>query len=932
MQKRLFLLDAYALIYKAFYAFIKNPRITSSGINTSAVYGFVNILNDVIENEKPTHIAVVFDPPGGTFRHKEYPAYKANRPPTPEGIQVAIPFIKQILDAYQIPVVEILNYEADDTIGTLAKKAEKEGFTVYMMTPDKDYCQLVSENIFIYKPKRSGNENEIWGVKEVCNEFNVDQPTQVIDVLAMWGDSSDNVPGIDGVGEKKAKDFVKRYKSVEGLFEHIGEIQGKLREKILASKELALRAKHLVTIVIDVDVEFNAENYRLKEKNIPQLIPIFEKLEFRTMLARLGVQPAAPKTEKQPENKELSLFDLPPVQTKSKTTETASDFNEFSDINSTEHEYILADTVQKRIELIELLTTQTEFCFDTETTGLDVHSAELVGMSFACQAHKAWYVPVPAKRSEALKIVAEFKNVLENEHSVKIGQNLKFDIMMLHYYGVDVKGKLFDTMIAHYLISPDQRHGMDALAEQYLNYSPVPITQLIGEKGKNQISMRQVALDKICEYAAEDADITLQLKAVLEPMITEAEMISLFYDVEMPLVYVLAQMEVCGFRLDVEALNEYSKVLSVDIEQLEKEIFEMAGIHFNISSPKQLGEILFERMKIIDNPNLTKTKQYATGEQELQKIADKHPIIRKLLEFRSLKKLLSTYVETLPLLIHQNTGKIHTSFNQAVVATGRLSSNNPNLQNIPIRTEKGREIRKSFIASSPEHLIVSADYSQIELRLIAHISNDANMIEAFRNQEDIHTATAAKIYGISQSEVTKEMRSRAKSANFGIVYGISSFGLAQNLAISRAEAKLLIDGYFNTYPTVKTYMDKSIAQARRNKYVKTILGRRRDLADIESQNQVVRGIAERNAINAPIQGSAADVIKIAMVNIFRQFNQQKLQTKMILQVHDELIFDVYKPELEQVKQIIAQEMENALPLNVPLTIEMGIGNNWLEAH
>lgn len=927
MQNRLFLLDAYALIYKAFYAFIKNPRMTTTGINTSAIYGFVNILNQLIENEKPTHISVVFDPPGPTFRHIEYPAYKANRPPTPEGIKIAVPYIKKILDAYNIPVIEVPGFEADDTIGTLAQKAEKEGFKVYMMTPDKDFCQLVTDNILIYKPKRSGNDAEVWDIDKVKEVYNIEKTRQIIDVLAMQGDSSDNIPGLDGVGEKKAKTFIKRYGSLEGLFENIEAIGGKLKEKILATKEQARKARELVTIALDVDIDFTPEKFVRREINKSKLIPLYEELEFKTLLKRMGVEPE--QTTKSNNNQTL-LFDI----ASENSNKDADDIElvELSDLKDTEHSYKLVDTAEKRKHLIDLLSENKAFCFDTETTGLYVHNAQLVGIAFAVEPHKAWYVPVPKDKDDAVDIVAEFKTLFEDENILKIGQNLKYDIMMLHYYNISVKGKLFDTMIAHYIMFPEQKHGMDSLAEQYLNYKPVPIKSLIGEKKKKQKSMRDIAVEKVKEYAAEDADITLQLKNIFEPMLVETDMTALFEKVEMPLVYVLAHLEINGFKLDVEALNEYADLLETEIEKLEKEILKLAGVDFNISSPKQLGEVLFDKMKVVSNPKLTKTKQYSTSEQELQKIADKHPIINKILEFRSLKKLLSTYVEALPELINKDTGKIHTSFNQAVVATGRLSSNNPNLQNIPIRTVKGRTIRKSFVASDSEHLVLAADYSQIELRLIAHLSKDPAMIEAFKNKEDIHTATAAKIFDVKANDVTKEMRSRAKSANFGIVYGISSFGLAQNLSISRSEAKKLIDGYFNTYPKVKKYMGRCIANARKNKYVETILGRKRALKDIDSQNRVVRGIAERNAINAPVQGSAADIIKLAMVNIYERMVDEKLKTKMILQVHDELIFDVYKPELDEIKKLVKEEMENAMKLDVPVTVDIGVGENWLEAH
>jgi len=920
-QKRLFLIDAYAMIYRAYYAFIKNPRITSTGLNTSAILGFVNTLDELLREQQPTHIAVAFDLPEPTFRHQLFPKYKAQRPPSPEAIHIAVPYIRQILDAYHIPCVDMPGYEADDVIGTLAKFAEKEGFTVYMMTSDKDYYQLVSENIFVFKPGRGSGEVEIVGMQEVAERFNVQDPKQVIDILAIWGDASDNVPGIQGIGEKTAPKLIAEYGSLENLLANVDKLTGKQKDSVIASKDFIHLSKHLVTIALDVPVQFDAEFFRLKEPDKDALKQIFEDLEFRTLARRL--LPEAPQSVIQ-QPVQTSLFGM--VQ------EVQVQTTKYDDISTVAHNYTLVDNAEKRAQLIETLQQLPSFCFDTETTGLDVLTDSLVGIAFSCKPHEAWYVPIPKEREKAQAVVSEFKPVFENPAIQKVGQNIKFDIQMLLQYGIDVEGELFDTMLAHYLLQPEMQHNMDYLAEQYLSYKPVSIEELIGKKGTNQTNMQSVNIERIKEYAGEDADVTWQLKLLLEKKLVENKMFDLFRDVEAPLSRVLAHVERSGFKLDIPALNESAALLTTDILAIEDEITKMVGFSFNISSAKQLGEILFDKLKIIDNPKLTKTKQYSTNEQELAKLKDKHPIIEKILDYRSLRKLLSTYVEALPLLINAQTGKVHTSFNQAVTSTGRLSSNNPNLQNIPIKTERGREIRKAFIPSDNEHLILSADYSQIELRLMADMSGDENMITAFRNNEDIHTATAAKIFNIPIGEVTREMRSKAKSANFGIIYGISSFGLSENLNISRSEAKNLIDSYFASYPGVKIYMDERIAFARKYEYVETILGRKRYLTEINSRNPTVRGFAERNAINAPVQGSAADVIKVAMINIFNQLNREGLKTKMILQVHDELVFDVYKPELETVKALVKFQMENAVNVSVPLLVEVGVGNNWLEAH
>ncbi|MCX6258315.1 MAG: DNA polymerase I [Bacteroidia bacterium] len=935
-EKRLFLLDAYALIFRAYYAFIKNPRITSKGLNTSAVFGFTLALEELLRKEKPTHIAVVFDPPGGTFRHQMYEQYKAHRDETPEGIKVAVPFIKEIISAFKIPIIEVPGFEADDVIGTLAKKAETLNYTTLMMTSDKDYGQLVSEHIFMFKPKRLGNEVEIWGVEEVCKNFEINNPLQVIDLLALWGDASDNIPGVKGIGEKTAGKLIREFGSVEKIIENIDKLKEKEREKILASLDDLKMSKVLSTIRLDVPVEFDEDKLIMEAPDEEKLRKIFAELEFKTLADRfLGIGKVIPNTiPPSPAQPDLfntgvqpDLFSVP-AETES-VMETPVNL---SNISTIEHTYHLTDDHEKRRSLIELLMKQPEFCFDTETTGLDTSTAELVGMSFSFKDHEAYYIPIPADQSEALQIIQEFRPVFENPAIRKIGQNIKFDMLMLGNYGVEVKGVLFDTMIAHYLVQPELRHNMDFLSEVYLGYKPVSIDELIGKKGKDQLSMRFVEVGKIKEYAAEDADVTWQLKPLLEKELQKYQMTSLAGDIEMPLVRVLAAIEKTGVSLNVDALNAYAVELNRKTALLESEIQLMAGIQFNISSPKQMGEVLFNKLKIIDDPKMTRTKQFATGEEELQKMADKHPIINKILEYRGFKKLLSTYVETLPKLISPVTGKIHTSYNQAVTSTGRLSSNNPNLQNIPVRDEEGREIRKAFIPSGSDNIFMAADYSQIELRLMAHLSEDSSMIEAFRQNTDIHAATAAKIFKISLDQVTREMRSKAKVANFGIIYGISAFGLSQRLNITRTEGKQLIDGYFATYPGVKKYMDHCIMKAREAGYVETLLGRRRYLADINSRNAVVRGFAERNAINAPIQGSAADIIKIAMVRIYNRFESLKLRSKMILQVHDELDFDVYKPELDQVKEIVTSEMQNALEMKVPLVVEIGTGNNWLEAH
>lgn len=921
---KLFLIDAYALIYRSYYAFIKNPRINSKGTNTSAIFGFVNSLEDVLKRENPTHIAVAFDPKGPTFRHEAYEQYKAQREETPEVIRQSVPVIKEIIEAYNIPILEVPNYEADDVIGTVAKQAEKEGFEVYMMTPDKDYGQLVSEHIYMYRPK-FGGDYEIMGIPEVLAKYGLTSVDQVIDLLGLMGDSSDNIPGCPGVGEKTAQKLLEEFGTVENLLDHTDRLKGALQKKIIENAEQIRFSKFLATIKTDVPMQFDAACCTRRQVNEERLIEIYTELEFRTFINRMNPEPPKPVVSKGPV--QGSLFDIFPGE-----DAVPSKKSTLADLKSTPHTYHLVDTEEKRIELGRFLNDQNFFAFDTETDGIDPLTAGLVGMSFAVKENEAWYVPVPADRTEADRILAHFSSALQNRASQKIGQNIKFDILVLRKYGIRVTGPLFDTMIAHYLLNPELRHGMDYLAETYLKYKTVPIEDLIGPKGKKQLCMRDIPVDRVAEYAAEDADVTLKLKNYFEPELKKEGIESLFYDIEMPLIYVLAEMELTGVTLDTVALKQSSETLTAELKRLEKEIYEAAGMKFNINSSKQVGEVLFDHLKIEEKAKKTKTGSYSTSEDILEKMRAKHPVVGKLLEYRGLKKLLSTYIDALPELINPQTGKIHTSFNQTVTATGRLSSTNPNLQNIPIRDELGREIRKAFTAENDECVFFSADYSQIELRIMAHLSGDKHMIEAFRSGEDIHAATAAKIYGIPVEAVTADMRRKAKTANFGIIYGISVFGLAERLSIPRAESKELIEGYFKSYPDIRRYMDESIEIAKEKGYVETIYKRKRFLPDINSHNAIVRGYAERNAINAPIQGSAADIIKVAMVRIFNRFEAEGLKSKMILQVHDELNFNVHKDELEKVKQIVLEEMEGAIRLQVPLIADCGEGINWLEAH
>lgn len=933
-QKRLFLLDAYALIFRGYYAFIKNPRINSKGLDTSAVMGFMNSLMDVIKREKPEYLAVAFDNGGSKVRCEMYPEYKANRDETPEAIRIAVPYIKELLKAMHIPIIEEQGIEADDLIGTLSKKAEKEGFQVFMVTPDKDFAQLVSENIFMYRPSRMGNGIEIWGVDEVKEKFEVNDPLQVIDFLGMMGDAIDNIPGLPGVGEKTAKKFLAEYGSMENLLANTGQLKGKMKERVEASKEIGILSKKLARIMLDCPVDFDEETFRFEKPDVEKTDVLFQELEFRRMKEQFdkifsGEAEATPAPmKKQPQRDEqFSLFETGDSEIK------VTDEGYYKTLENTEHFYQVVEGKFPLQLFVKTLLEQPEVCFDTETTGLDANLAELVGMSFSYAKGQAYYVPFPEDREEAQELVEILRPFFENEQISKVGQNLKYDIKILKNYDVEIKGFLFDTMIAHYLINPDMRHNMDVLAETYLQYQPKPIEELIGKKGKGQRSMREVSLEAIKEYAGEDADITYRLKEVFAPKLEQTKTRELFDTIESPLVSVLAAMEAEGIRLDVDYLKKLSGELLQEAQTLQAKIFETAGEEFNLASPKQLGVILFDKLKVGSGKiKKTKTGQYATGEEVLSNLVKEHEIVRDILEWRQIVKLQNTYVDALPAQINPKTGRVHTDYMQAVAATGRLSSNNPNLQNIPIRTERGQKVRKAFIARDENHVLVSADYSQIELRIIAALSQEPNMMESFKNNEDIHRATAARVFNVSLDEVTREQRSHAKTVNFGIIYGVSAFGLSNQTNLSRSESKELIDTYYSTYPKLKAYIQEQIEFAREYGYVQTVSGRRRYLKDIHSQNAVVRGGAERNAVNAPIQGSAADIIKIAMIRIHNRLQTEKLQTKMLLQVHDELVFDVPKTELEQVKPIIKEEMENAFQLAVPLEVEIGEGHNWLDAH
>ncbi len=946
-QKRLFLVDAYALIFRGYYAFIKNPRINSKGIDTSAIMGFMNSLLDVIKRERPDHLAVCFDKGGSTDRVEMFEAYKANRDETPEAIKVAIPYIQEILKAMHIPIMVKEGYEADDVIGTLSKQAEKQGYQTFMVTPDKDFAQLVSENIFMYRPKSFGGGYETWGIPEVQKKFEVEDPLQVIDFLGMMGDSSDNIPGLPGVGEKTAKKFLKAYGSMEGLFENIHELEGKMKEKVEANQELGLLSKKLATIMLDVPVEFDEKDFEMCDPDIEAVKTIFQDLEFRRLTENFlktfaaedtqVTAETASKTEEKAKPKTTSTagagqFSLFGGDVNEADTETSSASHTRKTAENTSHFYQSVASGMATKLFVKNLLNQTSVCFDTETTGLNPLTAELVGIAFSWETGKGFYLPFPENKEEAQELIEELRPFFEAENIQKIGQNLKYDIKVLAKYNIEVKGPLFDTMLAHYLINPDMRHNMDVLSETYLNYSPISIETLIGKKGKNQLSMRDVPLDKQTEYAVEDADITLQLKEHFEKELGEANTQKLFDEIEIPLLRVLAAMELEGINLDKDFLNSLSEQLNTDIANLEKSIYEAAGEEFNIASPKQLGVILFEKMKLVDKPKKTKTGQYSTAEDVLSYLAKDHEIIKNILDFRGLSKLKSTYVDALPLQVEEATGRVHTDYMQTVAATGRLSSNNPNLQNIPIRTERGRQVRKAFVPRNEDYTLLAADYSQIELRIIAALSEEETMIEAFKHGEDIHASTASKVFNVAIEDVTREQRSNAKTVNFGIIYGVTAFGLSNQADLSRSEAKELIDTYYETYPKLKNYISKQVDFARDHGYVQTVLGRRRYLKDINSRNAVVRGAAERNAVNAPIQGSAADIIKLAMINIYEKLEAGDYKTKMLLQVHDELVFDVYKPELDEISKLIKTEMENAFKLSVPLDVEIGLGDNWLEAH
>jgi len=967
--KKLFLLDAMALIYRAHFAFIKAPRITSTGLNTSCVFGFANTILEVIQKEKPTHIGVAFDLPGGTFRNEWFPDYKANRQEQPEDISIAIPYVKKLVEAMDIPLLMLAGYEADDVIGTIAKKAAQHDFEVFMMTPDKDYGQLVEEHIYMYKPAIFGKEAEKLGVKEICEKWGIEHPEQVIDLLGLMGDAVDNIPGVPGVGEKTAAKLIASYGSVEGLYENVDKLTGKIAEAIKNNKEQAFLSKKLARIELDVPIDFDEEFLKISSTKPELMSPLLDELEFRTLRKKL-LPNESQESNSKTSTTNISSNTTPVVNAlKAKSGTQISMFKAMSTPSTTEtfgvsntsqtpfeeeeelqfrassvkdtilnkvHEYHLMDTPTLRKSLIQYLNNQDEFCFDTETTSIDAIEAEIVGLSFAFYAGEAFYIPIPSEQAEAQSIMNEFKEVFENESIRKIGQNIKYDLMVLKNYGIVLKGRMFDTMLAHYIIEPEQRHGMDYLANVYLNYDPVSIETLIGKRsaaqGKSQGSMRDVDIEKIKEYAAEDADVTLQLKQILEPKLADSQQQKLLENVEIPLVNVLANMEMEGVRIDMNALHEMSSVLETDVKQIQSDIFILAGQEFNVASPKQLGEILFDKLKLDSKAKKTKTGQYATGEDILSKLENEHEIVRKILDFRELVKLKNTYVDALPSLVSNKTGRIHTSYNQAVAATGRLSSTNPNLQNIPIRTPRGREIRKAFVPRNEEYVILSADYSQIELRIMAAFSGDESMLEAFNQGIDIHSTTASKVFKVDLADVTSDMRRKAKMVNFGIIYGISAFGLSQRLNIPRGEAKEIIDAYWVEFPKIKQFMDDTINKGREMKFVETILGRRRYLRDINSQNMTDRGFAERNAINAPIQGSAADMIKIAMINIHHFMEQENLKSRMILQVHDELVFDAHRSEVDFLKAKVNELMCSAIPMSVKMETGIGFGENWLEAH
>ena len=924
-KEKLFLLDAYALIFRGYYAFIKNPRINSKGLDTSAVLGFTNSLFDLINREKPKYIAVAFDKGGSKNRRMLFNEYKANRKETPEAIKISVPIIQNLLKSLNIPILELEGYEADDIIGTIAKQAEKESFQVFMVTPDKDFAQLVSKNIFMYKPSRLGNGIEIWGIDEVKKKFEVDDPLQVIDYLGMMGDSSDNIPGLPGVGDKTAKKFISTYGNIENLLKNTGELKGKLKERIENNKHLGILSKKLATIQLDVPVKFNSNDCIFGELNDKSVLKIFEELEFNRLIETYKKKISSSRS-KENNKKDIQNIDL---------------FNQFSEINE-DSEYATIETKPHLYQLVssyfelkllmQLLESQESVCFDTETTSLNEMEAELIGISFSWKYETGYFVLIPNDSEGKNLFIETLKKFFENDNIEKIGQNIKYDFKVLKKYGIELKGKLFDTMLAHYLINPDARHNLETLSKNYLGYKMIPITKLIGKKGKNQLSMIDVPIEDLCEYAVEDADITFQLKNILEKKLYELNQKSLFEQVEIPLIKVLSYMELEGINIDVSFLNNFSSVLDNEIYKLENKIFEKVGVKFNLASPKQLGVVLFEKLKIVDNPKKTKTGQYSTSEEVLSNLSKKNLIVVDILDWRSLIKLQNTYVKALPLQVNTLTKRIHTQFNQAVAATGRLSSNHPNLQNIPIRTVEGKQVRKAFCAVDNNHVILAADYSQIELRIIASLANELNMINAFNNGEDIHSSTASKIFGMAVENISKEQRSQAKTVNFGIIYGVSAFGLSSQTSLTRKESKIIIDAYYESYPGLKSFINKQINFARENGYVETILGRRRYLRDINSRNSIVRSASERNAINAPIQGSAADIIKLAMININKRLKNEKLETKMMLQVHDELVFETPKKEIEKCVKIIRHEMENVFDLRVKLKVDINYGNNWLEAH
>jgi DNA polymerase-1 len=947
-QKRLFLLDAYALIFRGYYAFIKNPRINSKGMDTSAIMGFMNSLMDVIRREKPDHLAVAFDKGGSTYRFEMYEQYKAHRDETPEAIKIAVPYIQDLLRAMHIPIIEMPGFEADDLIGTLAKQAEKEGFQVFMVTPDKDFAQLVSENIFMYKPARMGNDIEIWGIPQVLEKFEIQDPLQVIDYLGMMGDAADNIPGLPGVGEKTAKKLLAEFGSLENMLANTDKLKGAIKDKIEANAELGILSKKLATILLDCPVQFNEQDYELSKPDVEKTDALFQELEFRQMKTQFDklfgtgkeydeietngdnspTQSAKKTAAKRSHEDQFDLFGF-----SDETGETNTTHSSYKNLSNTDHFYQLVQGDMAVKLLVNQLQNQASVCFDTETTGINTLHAELVGLSFSFEKGKGFYVPFPENQDEAKALLEKFRPFFENEQIEKIGQNLKYDVKILKNYGLSVAGKLFDTMLAHYLINPDMRHNMDVLSETYLQYSPKSIETLIGKKGKNQLSMREVALEEIKEYAAEDADVTLQLKEIFSPILDKAETKKLFDEIEVPLIEVLADMETEGINLDVPFLKEMSVAMQQEIAAFEQKIYETAGEKFNLASPKQLGDVLFDKLKIGGTKQKkTKTGQYATGEEVLSYLVKEHPIVADILEWRQMVKLQSTYIDALPLQVDPKTQRVHTDYMQTVASTGRLSSNNPNLQNIPVRTERGRLIRKAFIARNENYVLLSADYSQIELRIIAALSGEDNMIKAFQNNEDIHKSTAAKVFNVPLDEVTKEQRSHAKTVNFGIIYGVSAFGLSNQTNLSRQESAALIEAYYNTYPKLKAYMQNQVDFARENGYVQTVLGRRRYLKDINSANAMVRSGAERNAVNAPIQGSAADIIKIAMIRIHHRLKTEQWKSKMLLQVHDELVFDVHLSEIETIQPLIKHEMEQAFVMQVPLEVDMGMGDNWLEAH